>query len=974
LRRIAAPAILISLALPGAVAHAAVPVVLDASPAATSPAVAVGQDGTAYLAWNQRRAPGQSDVTHYCRIPRGARACTSRRALVAPPEAGQGGLDSAGPQVLVPDADTVVVLAQRCCRARLEAWTSTDGGVSFGAPREIGSNAPSGGAALGPGGFAASTITSGEAGGTFFQAAPLQSGTEVATPPASDRADVGDLGGGASASEGGSVAFLDPLTPIAAFGDGSRVYSRRFGGGLDFNSLAGWDPPTVVDRGSAPRLASGPKGVFLLYRTPGAAPRLVVRRWDGTSFAGAPVDVADGSGASDFFADAGGRLHVVFTSGAPPATTLSQRVSDDGVVWQDQTVLATPVGATAVSELHAGAASDGGGFAVWDVPGSGVSAVRFGPDGPLSPDCVPSVRVGGTVARALDGCWVRSGSAYRTPGGLTLNGIRLSRRGSRFTLVPSRRSLVSDRPVRVSFGGLVLSAGQRIAWRLPASGSGSLRELAGGQASLAAPSVSGLALRAVYPSLAPGGGATVRVPASRLGLARLRPFALRLGAAPMSLTAVTQLLVPGSRAVLPVALTIANGGLAAVVADASFSSPLALPAGVRLSSESWRLATVDVCGRQTLAGPASLALGAARRSVAPILTLDGAASLRLSGASCLAPSALSSDGTGRLRDLPAGPLSLRTTSVGGATFSGALAGPPELAGQVDVAGEFGGGLDPATGAWYATGAAAGSLPGLGVLGGTGGAGGSASVVMSGDGARVCGTVASADPAVPVLAGGYHYRWGQPPLVDYPGCAGDTASFVAAGPGDDGLAFTVPAKAASVTVRIDGSLGAPDALLVDPGGQTLASAVAPAAGVTGAGFASVRVDPQARTYFLLTRPRAGRWLVRSQPGSRSQVIAAASAVAIAAPALSGTVRIHGGRRELTYRLAARPGQTVTAFERGGGVSRSLGRLASGAHTLTFVPARGTTTRHDVIAIVESGGIPRTRIVIARYSAPIVARGS
>jgi hypothetical protein len=940
-------------------ARAAAPVALDGNAAASHPAVAVDQSGVAHFAWNERRPAG--DVTHYCRIARGSASCAARRSLTAPGAAGEGAQDAAGPAVLLPDAETVIVVAHRCCRPRLVTWTSRDHGATFGPAAEAGSNPPSGQAALGPGGFAVSTITDGEPGGTFFQAAPLGGGPHTTPAPATATANVGDLGGGALAGSGGTLTFLDPLTPLTAFAGGGKVYFRRFTGGLDFNSLASWGPARVVDNGSAPRLATGPRGTFLAYRTP--AGQVVARAWDGAGFGGQPVGVAEGVGASDLTADAGGRLHLLFAAGDGPGAPLRRAVSSDGdATWATED-LAPGVADATITELRGAAASDGGGFAVWHASTGGIRAARFGATGRLSPDCVARLRLGAGVAAAGDGCWLRSGAAYRTGGAVSLGGLRLARAGAQFTAVPSKRTLTTDRAVRPSLRGLRLSADLRVALRLPTR-PGAVLAPGGAPIALSPPrgtGGTGVALGTLTPVVGAGGAVRLTVASARLGVGRLRTFTLAAGDSAKRLTASATLLGPGSRAALPLALTFDSGRLTAAVADGTFATPLRFAAGLRLAQADWRLALTRACGRIGLAGPATVSLGSDGRG-GPVLSLDGDGALALSGAACRNAAALNVSGTGHLRDLPPGPLSLRGGALGGATFSGELISPPELSASVSADGRFAGGLDPRRNAWYATGGATGSLTGLGTIS-------AGTLAMSSTGGRVCGSILSSDPAVPALPGGFHYAWGGPAVLDYPACGGDLGPFLDAKPGADGLTFSVPRGARSLTVRIEGASDAPAATLVQPGGKTVDTPVPPANGAKAAGVAAVRVPAQRRTFVVVTRPRAGTWSVRGP-----RVVAAARALAIAPVSLGGTVVAHGRRRDLLYRLSARPGQVVTVFERGGGASRSLGRLRSGGHTLSFVPARGGAGRRDLIAIVNSGGIPRAAVVVGKYTAPAPPRGT
>jgi hypothetical protein len=50
------------------------------------PSVAVDQEGTAHVVWNEVAGNTQADILHYCQVPRGARSCQHEQTFV-PPEA-----------------------------------------------------------------------------------------------------------------------------------------------------------------------------------------------------------------------------------------------------------------------------------------------------------------------------------------------------------------------------------------------------------------------------------------------------------------------------------------------------------------------------------------------------------------------------------------------------------------------------------------------------------------------------------------------------------------------------------------------------------------------------------------------------------------------------------------------------------------------------------------------------------------------
>ena len=214
-------------------------------------------------------------------------------------------------------------------------------------------------------------------GGVTFQTSPLSG----PSPPSS--ISLGEVAGDAvGAGYSGTIAFLDPQTPIVAMDDLEQVYFRRFAGGTAYNDLASWGPMTPVAPGSGPQLASlpsGKQGVHMLYRagTPGKF-KLVASRYDGTTFgkATAVSEVGDPI-FHTFFMDGSGRLHAIWVNNEEDS--LSHSFQSPGGAWSEIETLVLAGKAGDAFNTKAAAAPDGGGFAVWDANNAGpVMAVPFG--------------------------------------------------------------------------------------------------------------------------------------------------------------------------------------------------------------------------------------------------------------------------------------------------------------------------------------------------------------------------------------------------------------------------------------------------------------------------------------------------------------------------------------------------------------------------------------------------------------------
>ena len=329
--------------------------------------VAVDGAGTGHFVWNEGKS-GEPDVTHYCQVPRGGMACTVSQTFVPAGSSPTNNVDFDGPKVFV-IGGAVTVMTKRCCGGfppgRGEAviiYTSTDGGATFGPQQVVGDANIAGDAIVGPGGRL-STISDVVTGGTFYQAH---------TPGTYNEFDA-NLGDGPSQSYSGSLALIDANTPIATFDDLDTTFWRRYTGTGDPNDVANWTPTTAVGPGEEGRLAYGPSGVWLLYRTgtPGDS-TYVQRAFTGTGW-GTPAPVTETGGPifADFFQDPAGRHHAVWLDG--PRRLVYRRSNADGVTYG----LVTELDGSSSSHFHleVAAGADGEGWVVWDA-NSDTSFVR----------------------------------------------------------------------------------------------------------------------------------------------------------------------------------------------------------------------------------------------------------------------------------------------------------------------------------------------------------------------------------------------------------------------------------------------------------------------------------------------------------------------------------------------------------------------------------------------------------------------
>lgn len=244
-------------------------------------------------------------------------------------------------------------------------------------------------------------------------------------------------------------------------------------------------------------------------------------------------------------------------------------------------------------------------------------------------------------------------------------------------------------------------------------------------------------------------------------------------------------------------------------------------------------------------------------------------------------------------------------------------------------------------------------------------------VVSSTGVAVCGELKVDRHVLGSVGAGL--RWGGP--LQFLGSACDvgpwrvarTATAAGARAAATGVPVAVPARRRGVLVALRGADAAPAVTLRGPGGRRLEIVPGADGAARGPGYVAFTNDATHTTYVALLRPRGGRWTAVARPGSR--VTGARAAALTAPPRVRARIAGHGRRRVLRVRAGARPGQRVRLVERGHGVARTLAVLERGGRrTIRFTAADGPRGPRRVEAIVEQGGVPRTRLIVARFTAP------
>jgi hypothetical protein len=969
------------------------------------PDVLVDAAGTSHIVFNESVPPGGSDVTHYCRLPRGAKACNNPSGTPFPPIADAFSHDFSGPKILQ-IGDGLVALSLRypaviqhpdgeTSDSTLYAWVSTDGGDTWTGPAIIGTVAPSGDAAVVGGRLA--VITDTVTGGTSAQIYP--SGAYLRG---------GILLGPGDAAYGGTIAD-DGGVPIAAFNDlAPNVIVRRFGGAGDVQDPGTW--ASSAFRGARPRLATGPRGAWVMYREDLLGP------WDIRPVPGgqpgpgqrlsAPSESENDEG--DLVQDAAGRLRALWATGVQP-TRVVARTSDPtmGSTFGGEDLVAAAEG---VAGLRAATTDDGGGGAVFQRTQGDAKDVVLAAFGSLSPTGKPGAgsRAGEGIPGAVAGCQLVKFAAVqiRPRGGCLLPSVDPAFRGAsvaereidlnglaivpdanvKILIDPRRRKLDTTGNVRVILRGgglpdLTIFRGElHVDFQATGADAGkTIFDFDPAGLDLGGFPIAGrIAVR-----LAPDGvriPLSLRLPPALGGISGEATLAARLGSGVTVESArIRAKLVP----IGPMAIEDLDIGYAAN--EWNGKATLALPprpGGAKLG------AAVRFRNGKFLGGRLELTLPGLGIPIAPniyFLSARGgfdadpiAFSVGASiGAYPITPTPptftaqLDGDLTLRVRQDVEFQLDV-TLKVLGIAVSDAhglltTAGYGELTanvgadlGVLTVAAKGTFAFDGPAGRFASEFAGDVSVAGKKVKGGAG--------TLSNAGVAACGNLLGGSLGVWIPVNGDPEVFGDPlsgcELGPYrgPPVARPTR---AAQPRQAGAAtFAVPAGAKSASVEVTGAGGAPTVVLTAPDGTT----VAPGEPAPGVAAFAVPVAQTGRTVVALRSPAAGTWTVTAAPGSP-----AIAGVRVALPrapvAVRATLRGRGRSRSLRYQATGlADGATVRLFEQGAGVARPVGVIRRASGTVRLRAGEGRRGQRTIVGYVERPGLPQKPLVLARYTAP------
>jgi len=268
----------------------------------TTGPVVVDAAGNGYVAWDDPAAGAAADHVLFCRIPAGA-TCTHRVALALPGNSTNSADAIAQPfPVLGGRPGVVYVVGPRYVRGDVVVWASRNGGASFSAGAVIPRPSYAGDTGVGD---VLRSPTSPSPAVDYFSIASSNDGLGYSftglgsigahTPPAGFTFDTSGVPG---LVEGATLGFSGQQTVEAFWTDADTppldYYWSPTSGVSGAQGSLEHGPIKVAD-GINARLASGPKGLFLLSEdSSGAAKplRLDVRRWGpSTHTFGAPAFV-----------------------------------------------------------------------------------------------------------------------------------------------------------------------------------------------------------------------------------------------------------------------------------------------------------------------------------------------------------------------------------------------------------------------------------------------------------------------------------------------------------------------------------------------------------------------------------------------------------------------------------------------------------------------------------------------------------
>jgi hypothetical protein len=217
--------------------------------------------------------------------------------------------------------------------------------------------------------------------------------------------------------------------------------------------------------------------------------------------------------------------------------------------------------------------------------------------------------------------------------------------------------------------------------------------------------------------------------------------------------------------------------------------------------------------------------------------------------------------------------------------------------------------------------------------------------------------------------GFTHFWGGE--TDFNGCTFTGLYTVGTPPGSAsdaavGRSVMLPAGLPREEFAVVGANGPPDVTLIGPHGFELSTPATADYMTFASGSMELAVSSSKTTYFIVTRPAAGRWRLVPTPGS-TQPVRYELADPLKPLRLRATVVGSGRRRMLRWSFAPQHGVTVR-LEQTGGTTETLLTTASRRGQTRFTVTPGPGGARHIVAVVLVDGFPQSQLTAARFTAP------
>jgi hypothetical protein len=218
--------------------------------------------------------------------------------------------------------------------------------------------------------------------------------------------------------------------------------------------------------------------------------------------------------------------------------------------------------------------------------------------------------------------------------------------------------------------------------------------------------------------------------------------------------------------------------------------------------------------------------------------------------------------------------------------------------------------------------------------------------------------------------GFKHFWSGE--TDYDGCDFSGLSTVGATAPSDareaavGRTIRLPRGLSRYEFAAVGASAPPAVTLSGPHGESLSTPVKlDRITATREGMA-LGVSSSKTTYFVITRPAAGRWRLAPEPGAAAPI---RYEVASPLAPLHLKVNVTGNRhwRHLRWRWHAQRGISVR-FIQTGATEETIATTGRGSGKARFAVAAGPGGTRHVVALVSIDGIPRSMVKVASFRAP------